>query len=56
MPNLSTRDSCGLVIESTTHDEIARLAFSLYEARGRQDGHYVEDWLRAEQKLVRHDA
>jgi len=24
---------------SPTHDEIARLAFSLYESRGQQDGH-----------------
>lgn len=36
-----------------THDEIAWLAFTLYEARGRQHGHDVEDWLRAEQQLVR---
>jgi hypothetical protein len=33
---------------SSTHDELAQLAFSLYEARGRQDGQHVEDWLRAE--------
>jgi hypothetical protein len=25
----------------------------LYESRGRQDGHDIEDWLRAEQELVR---
>jgi hypothetical protein len=37
-----------------TQDEIAKLAFSLYESRGRQDGHDIEDWLRAEQELVRH--
>jgi len=36
-----------------THDEIAQLAFSLYESRGRQDGQDVEDWLRAEKELVR---
>ena len=41
---------------SPTHDEIAQLAFSLYEARGGQDGHHVEDWLRAEQELARHCA
>ena len=41
---------------SPTHDEIAQLAFGLYEARGRQDGREVEDWLRAEQELVRHYA
>ena len=41
---------------SPTHDEIAQLAFSLYEARGGQDEHHVEDWLRAEQELARHCA
>jgi hypothetical protein len=40
---------------SPTHDEIAQLAFSLYAARGWQDGHHIEDRLRAEQELVRHN-
>jgi hypothetical protein len=26
---------------SPTHDEIAQLAFSLYESRGRQDEHHM---------------
>ena len=39
--------------QAPNHDEIAQLAFSLYEARGRQDGHDIEDWLRAEQELFR---
>ena len=39
---------------SPTHDEIAQLDFSLYESRGRQNGHDVEDWLQAERDLVRH--
>ena len=26
-----------------THDEIAQLAYSLYESRGRQEGHQLED-------------
>lgn len=39
-----------------THDEIAQLAFSFYESRGRQAGHHLEDWLRAEQELVHHYA
>jgi hypothetical protein len=34
------------------HEEIAQVAFSLYESRGRQDGHDFEDWLLAEQSLV----
>ena len=39
-----------------THDEIARLAYSLYESRGRQEGCQLEDWLLAEQELVHHYA
>jgi hypothetical protein len=32
-------------------EDIARRAFELYEARGCQDGHDLEDWLQAEQEL-----
>ena len=32
-------------------DEISTLAYILYEARGRVDGHDVDDWLLAEQQL-----
>jgi len=39
-----------------THDEIAQLAYYLYESRGRQDGHDAEDWLAAEQELFHHYA
>jgi len=31
--------------------EIAQLAYSYWEARGRQDGSAHEDWLRAESEL-----
>jgi Protein of unknown function (DUF2934) len=41
---------------SPTHDEIAQLAFTFYESRGRQDGHHIEDWLEAEEELGRHYA
>jgi len=34
-----------------THAEIAELAYALWEARGRQHGAAVEDWLRAEREL-----
>ena len=30
-----------------THEEIAQLAYCLYDSRGRQDNHDIEDWLRA---------
>lgn len=34
-----------------SHDEIARLAHRYWNERGRQHGHHVEDWLRAEHEL-----
>lgn len=35
------------------HTRIALIAYGLYEQRGRQDGHHVEDWLTAEQMILR---
>jgi Protein of unknown function (DUF2934) len=37
-----------------THDEIGRLAYHFYVARGRRDGHDLEDWLLAERELLHH--
>ncbi len=34
-----------------SYDAIARRAYELYEARGRTDGHDLEDWLNAELEL-----
>ncbi len=36
-----------------SREEVARLAYQFYEARGRQDGQDVEDWLAAEEELTR---
>jgi Protein of unknown function (DUF2934) len=41
-------------LEPPSRDEIARLAYRLYETRGRRDGQDVDDWLAAEQELTRH--
>lgn len=35
-----------------SQSEIARLAYELYESRGRRDGHDVDDWLSAERELT----
>lgn len=35
------------------HDAIARRAFELFQRRGWQHGHDVEDWLAAERELSR---
>jgi len=32
--------------------KVAVLAYALYEQRGREDGHALEDWLEAEQRVV----
>ena len=35
-----------------SREDIARLAYQLYEARGRQEGQELDDWLSAEQQLT----
>lgn len=34
------------------HDEIEKVAYGLYEARGRTCGHELEDWLAAERMVL----
>jgi DUF2934 family protein len=34
-----------------SQNDIARRAYDLYLARGREPGHQLEDWLQAEQDL-----
>ena len=38
---------------AVTQEAIAQLAYSYWEARGRQDGSPDQDWLRAEQELLK---
>ena len=38
-------------LSAPTQDEIARLAYSYWEARGYQGGSPVEDWKQAEEEL-----
>jgi hypothetical protein len=40
------------VPEDTIQNEIARLAYLLWEARGGVGGSPEEDWLRAEQEIL----
>ncbi|MGE3976566.1 MAG: DUF2934 domain-containing protein, partial [Nitrospira sp.] len=37
------------------HQPIAAAAFVLFEQRGRQAGHELDDWLAAEQQILRAD-
>jgi hypothetical protein len=34
-----------------SHEEIAALAYALWESRGHQDGAAEEDWIEAERQL-----
>ncbi len=33
-------------------NQIRQRAYALYEARGREDGHDLEDWLLAEEEIM----
>ena len=36
---------------TVTNSDVARRAYDLYLARGREHGHDVDDWLQAEREL-----
>ena len=42
-----------LTATTPTHEEIARLAQQYWAERGWQDGQAEQDWLRAEQELMK---
>ena len=42
-----------MAILPPTHEEIARLAYAYWEARGHPHGSAQEDWFRAERELLR---
>jgi hypothetical protein len=37
---------------ATLEEQIRRRASELYEARGREDGHELDDWLQAEAEIL----
>ena len=37
---------------SNVREELCRRAYQLYEQRGREDGHDLEDWLQSESEVV----
>jgi hypothetical protein len=38
------------------HQEIERCAYFLYEQRGSESGHALDDWLEAERRLMNADS
>ena len=49
------RDTTFVAEQALSHEEIARMAYALWEARGCQHGNPEEDWRRAEEELRRRD-
>ena len=54
--NTSGISSAPKEIERTTfeviQEKLRRRAYELYELRGRESGHDLEDWLQAESELI----
>jgi hypothetical protein len=49
-------DAGGRECRAPSHQEIARLAYSYWEARGCRGGSPWEDWFRAERELRSNDS
>jgi hypothetical protein len=45
------KPSAAVVTDPSLEEKIRLRAYTLYEQRGRGDGHDVDDWLRAEVEL-----
>jgi hypothetical protein len=41
-----------IVEPSGIEEQIRRRAYELFEARGREEGHELDDWLRAEEEII----
>ncbi|MEO8048185.1 MAG: DUF2934 domain-containing protein [Nitrospirota bacterium] len=52
--NKDTRASMAqsTALSGEDHTQVAELAYALYEQRGRKDGHDLEDWFNAEQRIM----
>jgi hypothetical protein len=48
----NTGNAANIVTDPNLEEQIRRRAYALYEQRGREDGHDVDDWLRAEAELT----
>jgi hypothetical protein len=43
-------------VAAPTADQIAQRAYEIFEARGGEPGHDLDDWLQAESELLRENA
>ena len=49
--NSSDRNSQKIGASESVQQQIRHRAYQLYEQRGREDGHDVEDWLQSESEV-----
>jgi len=56
IPTASTTAQPTTESTSEVQEKIRRRAYELYEERGRDDGHDLEDWLQAESEVNRQKA
>jgi hypothetical protein len=42
------------IIPATIYEQIEQRAYEIYEERNREDGHALDDWLKAESELDKH--
>ena len=53
MQSLTTKRIFGRAeIEASVEEQIRTRAYELFEARGREEGHDLEDWLEAEAEIT----
>ena len=48
----SKKQSAAVVADPSLEEKIRLRAYTFFEERGREDGHDVDDWLRAEAELT----
>jgi len=53
---ISTKETEATKPPIDLHEEVCRRAYELYEQRGREDGHELDDWLQAESEILRQSA
>ena len=52
MKNPTKIQSAAVVADPNLEERIRLRAYTVYEERGKEDGHDVDDWLRAEAELT----
>ena len=51
-PKNTKTPAANVAADQNLETEIRHRAYALYEDRGREDGHDLDDWLRAEMEIT----